>query len=810
MANAQITITANTKQAERALGRVNGAMGSIQNTARIAGAAITAVVTGTVLRNIVQTTARFQDLRTALASVAGGARQGAQAFDFISDFSTKTQFGVEELTTAYIKLQAAGIQPTEALLTTFTDTAAVTTDQLGSLQAMTDLFSRTTAGGLGLEELNRLADRGIPVFDILQEKLGRTRLELSDLGKTAEGANLITKALQDGLNERFGGATAARINNVSTQFSNLQIAIQNASDTVGRQGFALALGETATEITNVIGQNKSLVQEIGVRLTQAFLIARSAIKLVIDNIKFLGMAFGAFFALKIGMAVGGLAIAFGSTLVKGLVTAGRALKALTAITMANPLIAAAVVIAGGIEYLTGAFSKLFATISGSDVAESTLDSLQGAMGKLGDTIGLNTDSFEEFLTALGASEDEARRLAAEAQKLADSTSDTATAGAVVTNNYKDQVTEIGKKAKTYAEVLASVEKEHQLSLIALETDRVTQELMKAELELGRALTEEERKQLNLKLQQTNINRERLNYQTKLMAMAQSYADAVMHTGAAEINMLNESRRVAEEILEERLAAGIISNDEYYSALSQLDYEYLIRKEQLNKASTDKVNAYNLAASKANIEAVIRGEQQIVDARTKGALQNIARQEKFESIVKDRIEFEKKSEYEKAQWAIQQGASVFESLAANNKEAFEAAKAFNIANAIMNTYTGATKALATYPPPFNFIAAAAVVAGGLAQVASIRSQQYSGRQLGGPVMGNKSYIVGEAGPEVFTPTNSGNITRNGDIGRGGETNVNFTIVANDSQGFDDLLIQRQGMIKQMISDAMIERGQRSMI
>ena len=124
--------------------------------------------------------------------------------------------------------------------------------------------------------------------------------------------------------------------------------------------------------------------------------------------------------------------------------------------------------------------------------------------------------------------------------------------------------------------------------------------------------------------------------------------------------------------------------------------------------------------------------------------------------------------------------------------------------------GATKALASYPPPFNFIAAAAVVASGLAQVAQIRSQTYSGRALGGPVMGGKSYIVGENGPEMFTPTTTGSITRNGDLGKGGETNINFTIVANDSQGFDDLLIQRQGMIKQMISDAMIERGQRSMV
>jgi hypothetical protein len=38
-------------------------------------------------------------------------------------------------------------------------------------------------------------------------------------------------------------------------------------------------------------------------------------------------------------------------------------------------------------------------------------------------------------------------------------------------------------------------------------------------------------------------------------------------------------------------------------------------------------------------------------------------------------------------------------------------------------------------------------------------------------------------------------------------VNFTIVANDAQGFDDLLLQRRGMITQMIADSRLEQGQR---
>ena len=185
--------------------------------------------TAFAFKGIVQTTARFEDLRTTLTSVTGSVKGGADAFKDISKFATSTQFGIEELTNTYIKLKTAGIEPTEALLTTFTDTAAVTTDQLGTLEAMTDLFSRTISGGLGLEELNRLADRGVPVFRILEQQLGLTRLQVAEFGKTADGAQKITAALTKGLNSEFGGATQDRLKNLSVAMSNFGIAATSKS-----------------------------------------------------------------------------------------------------------------------------------------------------------------------------------------------------------------------------------------------------------------------------------------------------------------------------------------------------------------------------------------------------------------------------------------------------------------------------------------------------------------------------------------------------------------------------------------------------
>jgi len=48
-----------------------------------------------------------------------------------------------------------------------------------------------------------------------------------------------------------------------------------------------------------------------------------------------------------------------------------------------------------------------------------------------------------------------------------------------------------------------------------------------------------------------------------------------------------------------------------------------------------------------------------------------------------------------------------------------------------------------------------------------------RANGGPVMSGGSYIVGERGPELFTPSSSGNITPNGAMGGGATINVTVT-------------------------------------
>jgi hypothetical protein len=280
--------------------------------------------------------------------------------------------------------------------------------------------------------------------------------------------------------------------------------------------------------------------------------------------------------------------------------------------------------------------------------------------------------------------------------------------------------------------------------------------------------------------------------------------AIQKSELLKINAEFQRQRAELEAVQSQLImAGYGTESEMYKALME-------EKLRLTQEYGQKIEQAEIARIQRQLQAEKGAIAQALSTKDQEVLQRAGAEEKQKQIAADRIAFEKKSDLEKTQFALTNMQSVFAALGTQNKKAFEASKALAIASALVNTYQGATKALATYPFPFGLIAAAAAVAAGMAQVAAIRSQQYQGRALGGPVLGGQSYIVGESGPELFTPNTTGSITRNGDLGGGGTTNVNFTIVANDTEGFDQLLTSRQGVIKQIISDAMLERGSRSIV
>ena len=143
----------------------------------------------------------------------------------------------------------------------------------------------------------------------------------------------------------------------------------------------------------------------------------------------------------------------------------------------------------------------------------------------------------------------------------------------------------------------------------------------------------------------------------------------------------------------------------------------------------------------------------------------------------------------------------------NRTAFEAYKRFQIAEATINAVRAASRAFGQFPFPLNIAVSASELAKGMALVAQIKSTSF--REKGGPVSQGKPFIVGEKGPEMFVPNQSGNIVANNKMG-GSPVAVTFNINTVDARGFNELLTNSRGTIVSLINSAVNETGRQAVV
>jgi tape measure domain-containing protein len=278
-----IRIEADTKQLKSQLDQIQGkikitsaaggaafagmgaALTKIKGPALVAAAGIAAIALP--MKAIAGVGSEFEDLKDSLDVVFGSMDAGSAAMDKVFQFAQTTPFQIEDATKAFISLKSAGIEPSMEMLQTFADTASTSIDQLGAFEALIRIVQRSAAGGMGLEEINQLDDRGIPATKILTEALGKSREELSEFGKTAEGAAEMVRILTEGLQARFGGAMESKMDNLSTKTSNMTIAFKQLGDEIFKSGLGDFLKNMADRLTisaNAIGK---IVRSAGGRQT---------------------------------------------------------------------------------------------------------------------------------------------------------------------------------------------------------------------------------------------------------------------------------------------------------------------------------------------------------------------------------------------------------------------------------------------------------------------------------------------------------------------------------------------------------------
>lgn len=809
----QVTISVVDKT-QRALTNINRRLGSLQKgllgvngLATAAAAAFAGFATGRGISSIISATQAMEGFRTQLTTYLGSQQLANAEIERLSKLARSLPQDVNQLTEAFVIFQRFGLDTSNDSMKAFSNIAAANSKSITQLgEAVADALTG---------EFERLKEFGIKVSKENGKFVAR-------IGEDQVAVSASTKDLVEQL--KALGAEGGRFGNVAIgpltlAMSNFRGAIFETSAALGEGGLGLAISDTLTGFTDLLTKNDEAVDKIGNALTKAFLYAKQGALFVYNNIELLAKGFAIFLGLKAAVGVAQIATALAGPLVTGVVLATKAVKALTLALIRNPLIALGVGLAVIIEKTTGALSGMAEEL-GLIGEDSVLDNLVKDGKELAGTIaGPVVDAVRDFDTITESvneqfaeikkraeennktlSETEAALLKQEltAKAIAEAETGRATAlQEILDAKYEElRVAGLSEEQQLRIKLIKEAEKKLQGELNDQEKERfsvLARETL--ELEKQRDLRQEvieKNQQLQKDIAQTGID------------LAQKYNDQSLKF---EIARLEEVRDTAESFARSQFELGLTTEKEYQDARLGIAIETENKINQVRSQALQERLSNELQKEMQNSKLILARK---LDDTQISVLQQQGASERAQAITQERIDFEKKSEAEKYQFAAGKASSFFADLARVNKKFARAAKAAAIVEATINTYVGATKALASYPPPFNFIAAAAVVASGLAQVATIRAQT---AQRGGTVIGGQTALVGEDGPELIVPKQSSTViprevadaVNNLGGGRSEPVTVNFNIQANDTAGFDQLITQRRGLIVNLINTALNERG-----
>lgn len=208
--------------------------------------------------------------------------------------------------------------------------------------------------------------------------------------------------------------------------------------------------------------------------------------------------------------------------------------------------------------------------------------------------------------------------------------------------------------------------------------------------------------------------------------------------------IDEERNRAKAILEQRATfeyekflQGITNEQEYQDAISELTQAFRIKEAELDKQSADLLKKQKEEQAKLDFDAAMIAleernanefeiRQLQIEQQREQALE-AARQQYTDSAMLAQAELninqqaknaELQLEKEKDEAIWQARADLFGAISGLIGEETALGKAAAIAQATINTYQGATKALASLPPPASYIAAATTIATGLKSVGKI--------------------------------------------------------------------------------------------
>lgn len=228
-----VRIGADTRDLNKSLGRVQRNMRSMTGNFERLGQTMTRSLTLPLAAfgaAAIKSAADLETLETSFVSLTGGAEQAAAMMKQLNEFTAATPFQIENVANAARQLIASGteISQVNEQLQFLGDIASTSGSSIEEIAA---IFAKVNAKGkVELENLNQLAERGIPIFKALADATGLPADALGAGAVSVEQFNQVLKGFAEeggfaaGAMERLSKTAEGRF---STALDNAKLALAN-------------------------------------------------------------------------------------------------------------------------------------------------------------------------------------------------------------------------------------------------------------------------------------------------------------------------------------------------------------------------------------------------------------------------------------------------------------------------------------------------------------------------------------------------------------------------------------------------------
>lgn len=215
------------------VGRIAGNVGVPVIGALGATAAAAATGVGLLAVKSLGLADNLDNAKIAFSQFLGSAGKADAFLNDLRGLAAKTPFEFPELVDSSKRLLAFGVAGKDVvpIMTALGDAAALTGNSVDDLATIYgQMFAK---GKVQNEELLQLTERGVPALQILADKLKLSKAEVQDLASKGKlGADAI-RALQTGIEEKFGGGMAKQAKTLGGMISTLKDTLSGILTDVG-------------------------------------------------------------------------------------------------------------------------------------------------------------------------------------------------------------------------------------------------------------------------------------------------------------------------------------------------------------------------------------------------------------------------------------------------------------------------------------------------------------------------------------------------------------------------------------------------